>query len=144
MIQLESYGFNTFTSTRIGEIQGGSKPGVWFWVNGAHNIDVLTRGEVPSKIGINSKWRNGPQFLNVPINDWTIRQDCLINHLPETIEKTSTIVKVEKQLICLELFSAYPKLLRVTARILSLKLKPYTLKRITNPITINGIKDAMQ
>ena len=73
MILRESYGFNTFTSTRIGEIQGGSKPGEWFWVNGAHNIaDVLTRGEVPSKIGINSKWQNGPEFLNLPINDWPI------------------------------------------------------------------------
>ena len=43
----------------------------------------------------------------------------------------------------MERFSAYHILLRVTARILSLRLKPYTLKRITNPIT-NGIKDAMQ
>ena len=146
MIQRESYGLNTFTSTRIGEIQGSSKPGEWFWVNKAHNIaDVLTRGEVPSKIGINSKWQNGPKFLNLPINDWPIWQDCLINDLPETIEKTFKIdVKVEKELICLERFSAYHKLLRVTARILSLKLKPNTLKRITNPITINGIKDAMQ
>ena len=56
MIQRESYGFNTFTSTRIGEIQGGSKPGEWFWVNGAHNIaDVITRRVVS-------------------INDWPIRQ----------------------------------------------------------------------
>ena len=59
VIQQKSYGFNTFTSTRIDEIQGDSNPSEWFWVKGAQNIaDVLTNGEVASKIGINSKWHN--------------------------------------------------------------------------------------
>ena len=38
MIQRDSYGFNTFTSTRIGEIQEGSDPNDWFWVNGENNV----------------------------------------------------------------------------------------------------------
>ena len=48
MIQRDSYGFNTFTSTRIGEIQEGSEPGDWYWVNGENNIaDMITQGDMP-------------------------------------------------------------------------------------------------
>ena len=48
MIQRESYGFNTFTSTKIGEIQEGTNPKDWYWVNGESNIaDLITRGEKP-------------------------------------------------------------------------------------------------
>ena len=44
MIQKESYGFNTFTATRIGEIQENTDPD-WVWIDGGENIaDVMTRG----------------------------------------------------------------------------------------------------
>lgn len=32
MAQKESYGFNTFAATRIGEIQSGTNPKDWCWV----------------------------------------------------------------------------------------------------------------
>ena len=45
MIQRESYGFNTFAATRIGEIQEGTNIADWYWTEGKHNIaDLLTFG----------------------------------------------------------------------------------------------------
>ena len=38
MIQIDSYGFNTFAATRIGEIQGDTDPGDWYWVESEYNI----------------------------------------------------------------------------------------------------------
>ena len=32
MIQKETYGFNTFAATRIGEIQEGTNPSDWYWI----------------------------------------------------------------------------------------------------------------
>jgi len=150
MIQRESYGFNTFASTRIGEIRNGTEPSEWYWVKGSDNIaDVLTRGEIPCEIGENSIWQRGPQFLKLPIEDWPIRQDCSVQDLPETVGKLfkfEASVKPKSlisKLICIERFSNYHKLLRVTARILMLKIKPYSLKRINESITVKSLQAAI-
>ena len=51
MIQKESYGYNTFATTRIGEIQEGTNPQDWYWVESDKNIaDWITRGKRPSSI----------------------------------------------------------------------------------------------
>ena len=42
MVQRESYGFNTFSPTKIGEIQAGSSPEDWYWVNGEYNIAAVS------------------------------------------------------------------------------------------------------
>ena len=87
MIQHQSYGFNTFTSTRIGEIQEGSKPNEWNWVSSEDNVaDLITRGETPDNLDLNSKWQNGPVFLKLPIDKWPVRRDCSIDVLPERAE----------------------------------------------------------
>lgn len=36
MIQKETYGFNTFAATRIGEIQEGTIPADWYWIGFQH------------------------------------------------------------------------------------------------------------
>ena len=55
-IERDSYGFNTFTSTRIGEIQEDSDPSDWFWVSGENNVaDLITRGEKPGNPGTGGK-----------------------------------------------------------------------------------------
>ena len=38
MIQKESYGFNTYATVRVGEIQEATAPGDWYWVDGQKNI----------------------------------------------------------------------------------------------------------
>ena len=49
MIQKNSYGFNTFAATRIGEIQEKTSQTDWYWVESEHNIaDCLTRGKKPN------------------------------------------------------------------------------------------------
>ncbi len=64
MIQEETYGFNTFAATRIGEIQEGTIPADWCWTKGDFNIaDWITRGKKPSEIGPDSAWQNGLEFL---------------------------------------------------------------------------------
>ena len=63
MIQKESYGFNTFAATRIGEIQKTTNPTEWFWISGEHNIaDILTE-----TLGIDSTWQNSPDFMSYPL-----------------------------------------------------------------------------
>ena len=48
MIQKESYGFNTFAATRVGEIQQNTNPDDWYWTKSKNNIaDPLTRGKTP-------------------------------------------------------------------------------------------------
>ena len=145
MIQRESYGFNTFTSTKIGEIQSGTSPSEWHWISGGDNIaDILSRGEDVSKLGVDSEWQNGPKFLSLPISEWPISQECHTKELPETVERNLVAkIDIKKSLISIERFSNYHRLIRVTARILALKCKPYSLKVIKNQIKVDGIKNAV-
>ena len=51
MIHKESFGFNTFAATRVGEIQEGIEKNNWYWIESKHNIaDWLTRGRRPNEI----------------------------------------------------------------------------------------------
>ena len=66
MIQKESYGFNTFAATRVGEIQLNTNPKNWFWIESKHNIaDWLTRGKKPNEMNSESILQNGPSFLEL-------------------------------------------------------------------------------
>ena len=38
MIQKESYGFNTFAATCVGEIRQNTNPKDWFWMESKYNI----------------------------------------------------------------------------------------------------------
>ena len=64
MIHKESYGFNTFAATRVGEIQEGTEKNNWYWIESKHNIaDWLTRGRTPNEIDFNGNWQKGPDIL---------------------------------------------------------------------------------
>ncbi|XP_033097347.1 uncharacterized protein LOC117101487 [Anneissia japonica] len=55
MIQKQSYGFQTFAFTRIGEIQSATNPQDWWWCKGELNVgDLITRGERPSELSVDS------------------------------------------------------------------------------------------
>ena len=61
MIQKNSYGFNTFAATRIGEIQEGTSQTDWYWIESEHNIpDCLTRGKKPTISGSKAHGRKDP------------------------------------------------------------------------------------
>ncbi|CAC5386337.1 unnamed protein product [Mytilus coruscus] len=104
-IQRESYGFGTFVVTRVVGIQNKTELSDWWWVPSEFNAaDLATRITSPNDMVKNSIWKTEPKFLNDPIDQWPLRQDCNLGNdeLPDTID-----VKLEN-------ISSYSKHLRVT------------------------------
>ena len=76
-IQKESYGFGTFTATRVAEIQTKTEKKEWWWIPGEHNpADLTTRATDPRDLGSRSIWQGGPNFLRKSIEEWPINQSC--------------------------------------------------------------------
>ena len=147
MINKESYGFNTFVATRVGEIQNATDVSEWFWIKSNLNIaDILTRGANPSELHAESDWQYGPDFLKLPLHEWPISNDCSVTELPE---RNKIILAVKEkpessQVIDIKRFSNYNRLIRTTARILNIKTsKPnYSLSYIRDTVTIAGLESA--
>jgi len=73
MIHKQSYGFNTFAGLRVGEIQQKTSLDDWLHVPSKENIaDILTKGETPEKLGMDSCWQKGPSWLVKPRSDWPV------------------------------------------------------------------------
>ena len=97
MRQKESYGFNTFVATRIGEIQEASKPCEWFWTDGKLNIaDIMNRGTKISQLGSMSIWQQGPEFMKLSMEEWPVRNECLTIDLPGRAKTVLTTIKKER------------------------------------------------
>ena len=93
-IQKESYGFNTFAATRVGEIQQNTNPKEWFWMESKYNIsDWLIRGKKPNEINLDSIWKNGLRFLELPESEWPIHKTLTKDHLSELTKIASTVTK---------------------------------------------------
>ena len=94
MVQKESYGFNTYAAVRVGEIQAGTSPSDWYWVEGKLNIaDCTTRGKSPQDLNEESLWQKGPEFLQLPESEWPIKIESLIAQLPEET-KTALVIAI--------------------------------------------------
>ncbi|KAJ8032137.1 hypothetical protein HOLleu_25575 [Holothuria leucospilota] len=138
MIQKESYGYKTFAATRIGEIRQESEPNDWWWCKGELNVaDFITRGRTSQEIGTNSTWQDGPGFLALPVDQWPVGQSCYERTLPERV-KVVMVEDVEEidslaSRINLRKYSSYDKLLRVTARVLSLYRKKKLSGAVSDP-----------
>ena len=145
-IQKESHGFNTFVAVRIAEIQVKTDPSEWWWVDTVQNVaDLTSKPCHPEKIGKDSAWQNGPNFLTLPISEWPVRQICE-DKLTDRIGVTMTVAKVNQDLadlgiIDVDRFSGYYKLLRVTCRIMSL-FKCRSFKGILKEPTVKDIAEA--
>ena len=146
MIQKESYGFNTFAATRIGEIQENTDPSDWVWIDGGENIaDIMTRGAKIDELAVCGTWHNGPSFMSKPIKDWPVSNSCASTELPERTRIVLTAVKESVEyLIDISRFSRYNRLIRTTARIISLKNKTptYSLKNIFVQISPKSFGEA--
>ena len=95
MIPKSSYGFNTFAATRIREIQEGTNPENWYWIESKYNIaDRLTRGRNPDDIGLEGTWQRGPDFLKRAEDRWPVTRDYLEPKLSERI-KITMVTKIE-------------------------------------------------
>ena len=129
MIHKETYGFNTFTATRIGEIQEDTENNDWYWTESKNNIaDWLTHGKRPIDIDVNSGWQAGPDFLKLPEREWPItKTPTTLQKLPETIKVLASINIVNnigeatpEKRININNHLKFEKLLRVTARVLAM------------------------
>ena len=80
MVRKESYGFNTFAATRVGEIQSGTNVEDWYWIASQKNIaDWLTRVKRPEEIDGNSPWQKGLDLLRFSEAEWPISSEILTN-----------------------------------------------------------------
>lgn len=147
-IQKDSHKFKSFVGTRVAEIQRESDPNDWWWVSSQNNpADMLTRSVSVEDIGSNSVWQNGPEFLRLPMDQWPVKQNHLTD-VPDKICHTlicddsafpsdrldQTVPHVNLNVIDLQRFSSYPKLLRVTSRIMA-AVKARSLKAIGKDIS---------
>ena len=83
MLQKVSYGFQTFSAVRIGEIQQSTQIKDWFWVDSRHNIaDWISRGKRPQELQENGEWQHGPQFLVNDEKEWPIKQEVNLIEIP--------------------------------------------------------------
>ena len=150
MVQKESYGFNTFAATRIGEIQEGTDPQDWYWVESDNNIgNWITRGKRPNDIDADSDWQRGPRFLRLPESEWPISKVICKQESADQLKRATTMHTTTKddslaERININKYSSYKQLLRVTARVLSLyKRKPSTgLKNATKTLIPDDIAKA--
>ena len=94
MIQKESYGFNTFAATRVGEIQQNTNPDDWYWTESKNNIaDWLTRGKKPNDLNSESIWQKGPDFLELPESEWLINKALTKERLPDQVKVAYNITQ---------------------------------------------------
>ena len=123
MLQKDSYMFHSFVGSRVGEIQSTTDLSNWYWTNSEANIgDWITRPRSPGDIHENSTRQKGPKFMEKKVEDWPIKQECVILDIPERIKVVmSTVALGEKStsLIDVKRFSNFKKLIRTTARVLA-------------------------
>lgn len=152
MVWKETYGFNNFAATRVGEIQEGANLTDWFWIPGEHNIaDWLTHGKSPKDIGIDSIWQKGPKFLQRPESDWPISQYITEQPLPDTIKQGTVNITTQQKgndsiatRIDIHKYSSYKKLFRITARVLAMykKYPKVSFKNTTVPLLPDDVLNA--
>ena len=127
MINKESYGFDTFATNHIGEIQQKTTPSEWFWVKGVLNIaDCITRGKSPMELDRDSLWQKGSDFLALPKEDWPITSQTDVVDLPQRA-KTIIVAAADAQIsntlagrINIQRFSKIELLINTTAHVLKL------------------------
>lgn len=144
-IQKESYGFKTFTATRIGEIQENSEPSRWFWVaSGANPADMTTRITELSESTL-KLWKEGPEFLKQPIEQWPISTTsyvetkdlpdrCMV-HLTEMDQEAMFVEESEINLgiIDTKRYSSYDKMVKVTTIVLGIaRVRSFKVGNIIN------------
>ena len=97
MILKDSYQFNTFAGLRVDELQRKTNPEDWLHIPSEANYcaDILTKGETPDKLGPDSVWQKGPQWLIQNTDTWPIvkSRSLLTAEEYETVHKFKKVVK---------------------------------------------------
>ena len=125
MIQKDSYGFNSFTGLRLGEIQESENRNAFYWVSGEINVaDLISRGSSPKELRVDNKWQTGTSFLKNPVFEWPLEQKMYaLELLPEVIPCKRFLVNQRNSTPFVEFdttrFSNFNSLVRTVARVLS-------------------------
>ena len=158
MVNKASYGFDTFVANRLGEIQRHSNKEEWFWLPGTSNIaDLISRGCAPEHLGVDSPWQKCHDVFKQPVATWTQFQapptpekiPGMKDKVVTTVEANTLHVSGEIQVkdslaerICINRFSSYIRLLRVTARVIATYGPPPALRNIGQDVTASQLKQA--
>ena len=130
-IQKENSDFKMFSAPRVGEIQENCTPSEWSWIGTSMNpADMTTKFTEVSKLA-SSFWKEGPEFLKTPFEDWPIKTECYVNtnNLPDTVlvntmnateGEVDVVNIVNLNVIDINRFSLYTRLINVTSIILSI------------------------
>ena len=112
-----------FVQNRVLQIRSICEPAVWNHVPGTENpADIATRELTPSQLMHNSLWWNGPPWLSDSLSTWP--STPLISRETEEAEEAvvnlsgSTELKNISNVVQLNRYSSYGRLLRVTAYVL--------------------------
>ena len=89
MMHKDSYGFKTYASVRVGEIQSSTVKESWAWTESENNIaDWTTRVKSPAELDKGSEWQGGPKWLSLPENEWPIAYQPSNVEIPEILQVT--------------------------------------------------------
>ena len=149
MIQKDSYGFKTYASVRIGEIQSATEKQNWAWTESSENIaDWTTRMRSPKELDQDSEWQRGPKWLARPEIEWPVSFQPVVDNLPETqqVVLNAEVAEVDDvpSRIDINRYSSYNQLLKVTARVLAVfKRSPVpSLLRLVDEVSLNDMREA--
>lgn len=137
-INSSSRRFKVFVAQRLGEIQDISDPGHWRYVPSKLNIPVDVTKVKPIDFSANSSWLKGPQFLQLPMNEWPQKrlhhktldpEEFEIEHVHGTIEVEKIVLPDATR------FSNWNRILRTTAWVLRFvsRIKNKTIRSIRDP-----------
>lgn len=114
----ESASLKAFVSVRVAEIQSTWDPNCWRFVPTELNpADDLSRGIPLTEI--NGRWKNGPEFLKKPEEEWPKPVCCSTEDDPERKKAkcVGTVTNLTSVIDPLH-YSSWQKLLRVTSHVL--------------------------
>ena len=98
-----------FTGNCVSEVRGKTETCMFGWVQSEHNVaDLGTRGTSPEKVGPDSEWQKGPDWMYDPVELWPVELYPFVQ-LP-TVQNVfvTEIINVER-------FSSLDKLHKITA-----------------------------
>lgn len=111
----ESSNYNVFVANRVSRIQNLTKNMSWHHVPTSINpADILSRGATPEELLNSNLWKEGPNFLKQPSENWPKTFDFIAN-LPErrrTILVTSFVLDFSTN--C-KYHNSFPKMQRIFA-----------------------------
>ena len=140
--------YKPFVSARISEIQNKTDPNQWQHIPGNDNVaDDVSRGISAQEL--KGRWTRGPEFLQVNKSERpqeVTPQETPNDHSERRKEKLCAVAAKVEEVIDVNEFSKWRRLVRVTARILRLaekiKLRKYEQGGRQGPLSPEELRKA--